>query len=471
MSLELRIIKDPCRQVFKPRTRAFGHQGGDIGRAPDSYWVLPDPKGYVSSRHCSVEFRDGAYWLRDNSRNGVFVNGSREPIGRDKLVPLQHGDRLRVAEYELLVRVMDRPELADPEPAHGLNGSPHEALGQSESATGEHAELADPGHTAMIDTRVLQETTRLPDDLAAHMAAGVSHEVAGTTHPSLDPAALPDVGVEGRARSHTRAPVEPGVDRHGAAPQSRMRAFLSGARQESAPPAGPTPIIHPTTPNLATMQQCGVLPGVEDERIARAYKILRTRVRRRMLAQQWRSLGVTGTAEGAGKTLTAINMAITFARDPRSPAILVDLDLYRPKIAGYLGIEFGKGISEYLLGEATIDEILYSVGLEGLIVVPNARPLRDGSELLAAPRMTELVKYLESIQPARTVIYDLPPLLMSDDVLVFSPHMDCVLDVVGVGVTPRASLQRSQEILSELNVVGVVLNRATEQDHSGGYYY
>jgi Mrp family chromosome partitioning ATPase len=219
------------------------------------------------------------------------------------------------------------------------------------------------------------------------------------------------------------------------------------------------------------MSHWGILPGIEDERVMRAYKILRTRVRRRMLAQQWRSLGVTGTAEGVGKTITAVNLAITFARDPRSPAVLVDLDLYRPKVATYLGMEFGKGIAEYLLGEASIQDILYSPGIDGLTIVPNGRPLRDGSELLATPRMTELVKYLESMQPARTVIYDLPPLLMSDDVLVFSPHMDCVLDVVAVGVTPRASLQRSQEILSELNVVGVVLNRATEQDHAGSYYY
>jgi len=219
------------------------------------------------------------------------------------------------------------------------------------------------------------------------------------------------------------------------------------------------------------MRRAGVLPGIDDEGAMRAYKILRTRVWRRMMAQQWRSLGVTGSAEGVGKTLTALNLAITFARDPRSPAVVVDLDLYRPKVATYLGMEFGKGISEYLLGEARLDEILYSPGINGLTVVPNGRPLRDGSELLATPRMTDLVKYLESMQPAHTVIYDLPPVMMSDDVLVFSPHMDCVLDVVAVGVTPRSSLQRSREVLSELNVVGVVLNRATEQDHAGSYYY
>jgi len=231
------------------------------------------------------------------------------------------------------------------------------------------------------------------------------------------------------------------------------------------------PVFQPAAIDVATMRRWGIVPGLEDDRVTRAHKILRTRVRRRMLAQQWRSLGVTGTAEGVGKTVTALNLAITMGRDPASPTVLVDLDLYRPKVAMYLGMEFRKGIAEYLLGEASVEEILYSPGLPGLCVVPNGRPLRDGSELLASPRMTELVKYLESLQPTHTVIYDLPPLMMSDDVLVFSPHMDCVLDVVAVGVTPRASLQHSQEILSELNVVGVVLNRATEQDHMHSYYY
>jgi type VI secretion system FHA domain protein len=195
MSLELRIIKDPCRQVFKPRTRAFGQHGGDIGRAPDSYWVLPDPKGYVSSRHCTVEFKTGGFWLRDNSRNGVYVNGSRQAIGRGNLVPLQHGDRLRVAEYELLVRVMDRPELPDPDHAPMLNGNAPEAsaaLAGAMTNTGEHAEF-EPGQTAMIDTRALAslgfpgetETTHIPDEVAEQAWAGRT-DAAGSTHPSLE---------------------------------------------------------------------------------------------------------------------------------------------------------------------------------------------------------------------------------------------------------------------------------------------
>jgi capsular exopolysaccharide synthesis family protein len=219
------------------------------------------------------------------------------------------------------------------------------------------------------------------------------------------------------------------------------------------------------------MQRNCVLLGGAEKQVVSAYKILRTRVRRRMAAQHWRSVGVSGAAEGAGKTLTAINLAIAFAQDSRSPAVLVDLDLSRPKVGEYLGMSFDKGLSDYLLGKAQIEDIVYSVGVPGLTIVPNGAPIPNTSELLATPRMTELVRYLESLRPQRTILYDLPPLLMSDDVLVFSPHMDCVLDVVAVGVTSRAALERSKEILAELNVVGVVLNRAIGWEKSSHYYY
>jgi type VI secretion system protein len=146
MGLELRIIKDPCRDVPKPRVRAFGEQGGDVGRAPDSYWVLPDPKGYVSAQHFSVEYREGSFWLRDTSRNGVYLNGSRDPVGRGNVVPLHHGDRIRLAEYEVLVRLYQRhPDsalvLGETRADAGLSASPasvSHATVSSES-TGEHA--------------------------------------------------------------------------------------------------------------------------------------------------------------------------------------------------------------------------------------------------------------------------------------------------------------------------------------------
>ena len=87
----------------------------------------------------------------------------------------------------------------------------------------------------------------------------------------------------------------------------------------------------------------------------------------------------------------------------------------------YLGMEFRKGIAEYLLGEASIEEILYSPGHPpGFTVVPNGRPCATGPSSWR-PTHDRAGQFLESLQPAHTVIYDLPPLLLSDDVLVFSP--------------------------------------------------
>ena len=96
MELEIQIVRDPCHELAKHRLRVFGPSGGNIGRSPDNYWSLPDPKCYVSGQHCEIEFRDGGFWLRDTSRNGVFVNDATERVGYGHRVRLDDGDHLRL---------------------------------------------------------------------------------------------------------------------------------------------------------------------------------------------------------------------------------------------------------------------------------------------------------------------------------------------------------------------------------------
>jgi type VI secretion system protein len=105
MAIKLRVISDHYRELGEQRSRVFGVNGGTIGRAPDNDWVLPDPKRMVSGHHCEIEYRGGAFWLRDTSTNGVFVNGSDEPISSSGPLVLRDGDRLRLGEYELIVSV------------------------------------------------------------------------------------------------------------------------------------------------------------------------------------------------------------------------------------------------------------------------------------------------------------------------------------------------------------------------------
>jgi protein-tyrosine kinase len=217
-----------------------------------------------------------------------------------------------------------------------------------------------------------------------------------------------------------------------------------------------------------------ILPGVNDASAVRAYKILRTRITKRLEAQQWRSFGVTGLSPGDGKTLTSINLAITLAQNVNTWVFLVDLDLRRGQVARSLGLTGSQGeagLSDYLLGDASVDDIIYTPGIERLAIVPNFQPIADSSEALMTARMGELLQALERETPRRIIIFDLPPLLASDDVLAFAPQVDSMLLVVAEGSTGRSQLESAKETLSEMNLLGVVLNKSAETSETDYYAY
>lgn len=232
--------------------------------------------------------------------------------------------------------------------------------------------------------------------------------------------------------------------------------------------------FQPVSLDSKVLQENKVLPQISDQAALRAYKILRTRVLRRLEANQWRSFAVTGVTAGEGKTLTAINLAIALAQDVNTLVFLVDLDLQRPRVAQYLGmsgLSGEKGLSDYLLGDATLDSIIYSPNIDRLSVIPNFQPAAQSSELLSSPKMLELARALENEAPRRVIVFDMPPVLASDDVLAFSPQLDGLLLVVGEGATLRDSLTSAKEVLAEMNLLGVVLNRSAERDDSAYYSY
>lgn len=213
-----------------------------------------------------------------------------------------------------------------------------------------------------------------------------------------------------------------------------------------------------------------VYTHLSDGAAVRAYKILRTRVLQRMQSNQWHSLAISATAPGEGKTLTAINLSIALAQDASTSVFLVDLDLQRPQVAGYLGMRADKGVMDFLAGDAALEDICYNVGVDRLTVIPNLQTVENSSEFLAAPRMQELIEALAAERPRPIVVFDLPPLLASDDVLGFAPNADCMLLVVGEGVGARASLESAKETLADMNLLGVVLNRTRERDDTPYYY-
>ena len=254
--------------------------------------------------------------------------------------------------------------------------------------------------------------------------------------------------------------------KNSAVPPQRQTQAKSRVANASAASARVYPLCE--TDTVAMERNC-ILPQVADRSALRAYKILRTRLLQRMTANQWHALAITGAGSGQGKTVTAINLAITLAQDPNTAVFLVDLDLQRPKIAEYLGMHCAKGLGEYLLGEASIEDVIYTPNIDRLAVIPNTRTFEHSSDLLSGQRMLDLAQYLNAEQPRRIVIYDMPPLLLSDDVLTFAPNTDGLLMVVSEGATARGQLEKSKELLAEMNLIGVVLNRSMERN-DGAYY-
>jgi protein-tyrosine kinase len=269
-----------------------------------------------------------------------------------------------------------------------------------------------------------------------------------------------------RRQAHERAAVAGGLSAGGGTAHSAARI----ARPVLAPaPETAVQQYRTAAVDPQAMERNRVLLRVQDVAVSRAYKILRTRVLHRMVANNWYTLGVTGTVAGEGKTITAVNLALALAQDPNCWVFLVDLDLQRPQIGAYLGMSYEYGLTDFLTGHAELDQVIYDIGIKRLAVVPNASPVETSSEHLRAPRMADFVNALEAQTPRRIIVFDMPPLNVSDDVLAFAERVDSFLLVASQGLTARRTLANAKEVLSELNVLGVVLNRSTE--HNDSPYY
>ena len=198
---------------------------------------------------------------------------------------------------------------------------------------------------------------------------------------------------------------------------------------------------------------------------ALAYKMLRTQVLQRARQRGMRCIGIVSAASGEGKTVTAINLALSLALEPNQSVVLVDLDLKRPRIANTLMMKPERGLEAYF-ADGTKPESLWQrfAGFERLAIVPTLATVPGSSEVLAGDATVELVKRLRNAADAPLVLFDLPPVLLSDDVLAVAPLLDGVVLVVAEEQTRREDLQRVFELLRDTPVIGTVLNASAEAE-------
>jgi Mrp family chromosome partitioning ATPase len=209
----------------------------------------------------------------------------------------------------------------------------------------------------------------------------------------------------------------------------------------------------------------------EQDPVLNAYRVLRTRVLQKMEENNWRTMAIVSPGSGAGKSVTAINLAIAIGSKQGSRSTLVDLDFYRPRIAQYLGLKEPPSILDFFEGSKTLEEVTLKPDLPDVLVISNERVSRRGAEYLTSPKADELIARTVNDYGSRVVIFDMSPLLGCDDSIAFLPKVDCALLIVASGETRVPEFEEARRALAHTNLVGVVLNKAPPSSLVGGQYY
>lgn len=201
---------------------------------------------------------------------------------------------------------------------------------------------------------------------------------------------------------------------------------------------------------------------LHESRVSRQMKILRTQILNKLSELNGNSVLVTSSKPKEGKTFTSVNLAVSLAQEVNCTTLLVDTDLRQPSIDKVFGFDNAKGITDYLLRNAEIPDLLINPGIPKLTILPAGSPLPNSTELLGAPRMQSLVKEMKSRYSDRILVFDSSSLLASADPLVFSRYIDGVLLIVESENTTDEDLNRALELLEDRPLLGVVWNKSRE---------
>lgn len=191
-----------------------------------------------------------------------------------------------------------------------------------------------------------------------------------------------------------------------------------------------------------------------------AFDLLRTLVLQKMAENGWRTLAISSPTAEAGKTTVAINLAMSIAHQTQKTAMLVDFDLRKPRVAEYLGLPRHISLNEILDGSAELPEALINPGIPRLVVLPTMQPVARPAETLSSAKVDNLIIELRERYDSRIVIFDLPPLLNTDDAIAVLPKIDCLLLVVGEGMSSKAEIEECLRHVPTANLIGVALNKA-----------
>lgn len=230
---------------------------------------------------------------------------------------------------------------------------------------------------------------------------------------------------------------------------------------------------------ILQLPNLGLIPRVEEEGLRRlrgsdtfsplteSYRGLRTNINFASVDNPARTLMVTSTGPGEGKSTSAANLATIMAMDGRR-VILVDGDLRRPTAHQIFKLRLTPGLTDLLIGTHTISQVLQQTDVPNVSVITAGTHAPNPAELLGSEAMAHFVDAIR--EAADVVIFDSPPALAVADAALLSARVDGVVFVVSYGETKRTNARQAISMLARAraNILGTVINKL---DEAGMGYY
>jgi len=230
--------------------------------------------------------------------------------------------------------------------------------------------------------------------------------------------------------------------------------------------SGSSPIVAISTANP-------MLTTINDpySAVSEQYRKLKSTVVRMTSQESFRNLIMVASAvAGEGKSLTAVNLAISLAQELDLTVLLIDADLRRPSIHRYLEFEPALGLSDCLLDGVDPGDAIINTSIGKLSILPAGKEVANPLELFSSRKMQDLLADLKNRYNDRYVIIDTPPLLPFAETRSLGHLVDGIIFVIQEGLAPRESIQEAIEALKGCPILGVLLNNSTTISNDSHHY-
>lgn len=204
---------------------------------------------------------------------------------------------------------------------------------------------------------------------------------------------------------------------------------------------------------------------------AQHFDILRTKLFLEMRRNDWTRIAITSATPGCGKTTTACNLIAGLGRQPESRGILFDLDFRRPSVSKVFGASPTASLEDVFMGKVDFAEQAMRLD-DNTAISMTTRVAMDPARIILRTQTSEVLDQIQRDYRPELMLFDLPPVLVSDETRGFLKQVDAVLIVAGA---EHSTVQQMDEVEREVaqysNVAGIVLNKCRFMDDGYEYGY